>query len=174
MVRELNAIMTKAGLESVRRHLRYPAETVGALMRGRYATLDESWTAAVALESVRHGTRLRRLEETYLDTLMVADADGRLRGVVGLKALVIAPGGMLVGELMDGAPRTLRPAMDQEAAVNLFTKYRLKSAPVVDDGGRLLGVVVDRDILAVTCLIGRFEQTKSLVRALARRLRLTR
>ncbi len=149
LVRQLSSIMKKGGQECVQQYLQHPPESVGALMRGRYITLDERWTTKAAVERIQYSTRLRRIEETHLDTLMVVDAQNRLRGVVGLKSLVVAPNDMLVRELMDQAPRTLTPEMDQEEAVKLFTKYKLKSAPVVDENGALLGVVVYRDIFAI-------------------------
>lgn len=149
MVRQLTAIMNKGGKECVQQYLQYPAETVGALMRGRYVTLDEKWNTKTALERIQYSTRLRRIEETHLDTLMVVDAENRLRGQVGLKSLVVAPGDMLVRELMDPAPPTLPPEADQEEAVKLFTRYKLKSCPVVDAEGKLLGVVVYKDIFEI-------------------------
>lgn len=149
MVRQLTAIMKKGGQEYVQQYLQYPAQTVGALMRGRYVTLDERWPARTAVERIQYSTRLRRIEETHLDTLMVVDADNRLLGQVGLKSLVVAPGDMLVRDLMDSRPPTLPPEADQEEAVKLFTRYKLKSAPVVDVGGKVLGVVVYKDIFEV-------------------------
>ena len=149
LVRQFNAIMKKGGQECVQQYLQYPPESVGALMRGRYVTLDEKWTTKAAIERIQHSTRLRRIEETHLDTLMVVDAKNRLRGVVGLKSLVVAPKDMLVRELMDLSPRTLTPEMDQEEAVKLFTKYKLKSAPVINAQAGVLGVVVYRDIFAI-------------------------
>ncbi|MBI3288498.1 MAG: magnesium transporter [Elusimicrobia bacterium] len=149
LVRQFHAIMKKGGFEKVQHYLQYPPETVGALMRGRYVTLDEKWTTRAAVERIQYSTRLRRIEETHLDTLMVVDSKGHIRGVVGLKSLVVAPNDMAVRELMDPAPRVLTPGMDQEEAVKLFTKYKLKSAPVVNADGLLLGVVVYRDIFAV-------------------------
>ncbi len=149
LVRQFNAIMKKGGQECVQQYLQYPPESVGALMRGRYVTLDEKWTTKAAVERIQYSTRLRRIEETHLDTLMVVDAKNKMRGVVGLKSLVVAPNDMAVRDLMDPAPRTLTPELDQEEAVKLFTKYKLKSAPVVDKDGGLIGVVVYRDIFAI-------------------------
>ncbi|UPT75644.1 MAG: CBS domain-containing protein [Elusimicrobiota bacterium] len=141
--------MKKGGQECVQQYLQYPDKSVGALMRGRYVTLEEKWTTKAAVERIQYSTRLRRIEETHLDTLMVVDSKNKLRGTVGLKSLVVAPNDMLVRDLMDPAPPTLRPEADQEEAVKLFTKYRLKSAPVIDEASSLLGVVVYRDIFAV-------------------------
>lgn len=149
LVRQFAGIMKKGGQECLQQYLQYPDKSVGALMRGRYVTLDEKWTAKSALERVQYSTRLRRIEETHLDTLMVVDARNRLRGTVGLKVLVVAPAEMTIRELMDPAPRTLAPEDDQEEAVKLFTKYKLKSAPVIQPDGNLLGVVVYRDIFRV-------------------------
>jgi magnesium transporter len=149
MMRHMIGIMKKAGLESVQRFLEFPLETVGALMRGRFLTLDSKWTSKQALERVQLSTRLRHIEETYLDTMIVAGPDGKLEGVVGLKVLVVAPREMTVRELMDPSPITLRPEMDQEEAVRLFTKYKLKSAPVTTGEGILVGIVVYRDIFRV-------------------------
>ncbi len=149
MVRQLSSIMKKGGSEHLQQYLQYPAKSVGALMRGRFVTLDEKWTTKHALERIQYSTRLRRIEETHLDTLIVADAHERLRGVVGLKSLVVAPNDMPVRELMDAAPPVLSPEDDQEEAVKLFTRYKLKSAPVVDPDGKVLGVVVYKDIFEV-------------------------
>jgi len=50
---------------------------------------------------------------------------------------------------MSGEPRTIPVTMDQEQVAYLFRQYGLVSAPVVDDGGRLLGVITVDDIVNV-------------------------
>ena len=149
LVRRLTGIMKKGGQESVQEYLHFPPKTVGALMRGRYITVDPRWTARHAIERIQLSTRLRRIEETHLDTLMAADPEGRLKGTVALKALVVAPRDMLVRDLMNASPVVLDPSLDQEEAVKLFTKYKLKSAPVAAKDGGLMGIVVYRDIFDV-------------------------
>lgn len=146
LVRQLDAIMKKGGSETIQKYLQYPEKTVGALMRGRFLTLDPKWNCRQALERIQLSTRLRHIEETYLDILMLADPDGRFLGTVPLKSMVVAPRDMIIGELMQSSPVTLTPEMDQEEAVKLFTRYKLKSAPVLGTDGRLLGVVVYKDI----------------------------
>lgn len=149
MVRHLMAVMKRSGQESIQQYLQYPPQTVGALMRGRYLTVEPQWSSKQAVERVQLSTRLRHIEETHLDNLMVVDPEGRLLGIVRLKALVVAPSNMLVRDLMDPSPRTLRPEMDQEEAVRLFTKYKLKYAPVVAAEEKLLGIVVYGDIFEI-------------------------
>lgn len=149
LVRQLDSIMKKGGSETIQKYLQYPEKTVGALMRGRFLTLDPKWNCRQSLERIQLSTRLRHIEETYLDILMLADPDGRFLGTVPLKSLVVAPRDMVIGELMMSTPITLSPEMDQEEAVKLFTRYKLKSAPVLGPDHKLLGVVVYKDIFEV-------------------------
>ncbi len=149
VVRHLMSIMRKSGRESVQQFLQFPPQTVGALMRSRFVTISPRLTTKQALERVRLSTRLRHIEQTHLDNLMVVDTEGRLSGVVGLKSLIVAPGDMPVRDLMDTKVQALSPELDQEEAVKLFSKYKFKSLPVVDGRRKLLGVVVFRDLVDV-------------------------
>ncbi|MBI4348061.1 MAG: magnesium transporter [Elusimicrobia bacterium] len=149
MVRHLMSVMKHARQESVQKYLQYSPQSVGALMRGRYMTVEPQWTTKQATERIALGTRLRHIAETHLDTLMVTDGAGRLLGTVPLKVLVVAPNNMTVADLMDPDPRTLSPELDQEEAVKLFQKYKLKHAPVVKEDAVLLGIVVYGDIFEI-------------------------
>jgi magnesium transporter len=149
MIKHLLSIMKKSEQQTLKQLLQYPPQSVGALMRSRYVTVDAKQTSKSALERVQLCTRLRRIEETHLDTLMVTDSHHHLAGVLPLKILVVAPRDMIVRDLMEEDPKTLPPEADQEEAVKLFTKYKLKSIPVVSPDRSILGVVVYRDIFEV-------------------------
>lgn len=149
LVTKLTGIMRKSARECAQRFSEYPANTVGSLVRSRFVTVEETWTAKQALERIQLGTRLRRIEETHLDPILVTHPDGKLAGTLPLKALVVAPRDMHVADIMDEAPIVLDPEMDQEEAVNLFTRYKLKGAPVVSKQGEVLGLVVVKDIFDV-------------------------
>jgi len=135
--------------EKVERYLKYPDETVGALMRSNYLPLDVDWTCRKSLEYIHGGTFLREIETTFLDTLFVVDQEEMLKGIVTLKELVVAPPMMKLRELMNTDPEILSPEMDQEAAAQIFGHYKLGSAPVVDRARKLIGVVLDADIVEV-------------------------
>ncbi|MFH1724886.1 MAG: magnesium transporter [Elusimicrobiota bacterium] len=149
LVDQLEPLLRREHGEKVERFLRYPEETVGALMRSNYVSLSPRMTSRQALERIYKGTPLQFIETTFLDELLVVDPDGRLRGAVTLKKLVVAPHDTLVQDLMNEDPETLSAEMDQEAAARLFAHYKLESAPVVDEARRLLGVVLDQDIVEV-------------------------
>lgn len=148
-MKHLISVMKRGEQKAVEEILQYPPQSVGTLMRSRFVTVEARMLAKNALERVQLSTRLRRIEETHLDTLMVVDAKGRLEGVLGLKHLVVAPRDMEVREIMVDTPKTLPPEADQEEAVRLFQRYKLKSIPVVRGDGHLLGVVIYRDIFKI-------------------------
>ena len=150
MVRHLKNLIKKGGQEeAVEQALKYPAQTAGALMRSKFLKLDPHWTCKQALERISASTRLRTIEQTFLDHLFVTDHAGALLGSVSLKELVVAPSSMLVRDLMNPDPLTLQPELDQEEAAKLFARYKLKSMPVVNGGRRLLGFVWYKDIYEV-------------------------
>jgi acetoin utilization protein AcuB len=54
---------------------------------------------------------------------------------------------MFVRDHMTPRPVTLRADTDFKTALQLMTKHSIHHLPVVDDGGRLLGIVAERDLL---------------------------
>ncbi len=53
----------------------------------------------------------------------------------------------LVGQYMHVPARTLDPEVSVEEAARFFLKYAISAAPVVDKGGKLLGVLADDDLM---------------------------
>jgi CBS domain-containing protein len=57
---------------------------------------------------------------------------------------------MKAGKLMVTDLVTLRPTQGLEAAARILNERRIKGAPVVDEEGRMVGIVSKDDILAAT------------------------
>lgn len=55
---------------------------------------------------------------------------------------------MIVEEIMKSKVTTLTPANTIEEACNLMEEKRIRHLPIVNDGGKLVGLVTDRDIRA--------------------------
>lgn len=147
VVNQLESILDKMKQgEQVERYMRYPDESVGALMRSNYISVDPRWTCRQALDGVCVRVPLKEIETAFLDTLYITDKGDKLLGTVRLKELVVAPPAMKVVDLMNKDPVTLPPEADQEEATRLFTHYNLTSMPVVSPDRTLLGILVDHDI----------------------------
>lgn len=142
---ELLAAMTPRAAREVRTLLRFPPQSAGRLANDRFVRLRPGDTAADALAALRAMVH----EAATITYLYVLGADGRLAGTVSLRRLLVAPAGQPVAALMRPDPITVPPEMDQERVAHLVSRYDLAAVPVVDAGGRMLGVITVDDVIDV-------------------------
>ncbi len=129
----------------VRELLEFGEDTAGGLMNNEYVALHEGATVAGAMAALRGNEEL--LEG--LTTLYLIDQDGRLTGAVPLARLFLAPA---ASPLKEVAVEILIQASVEEAQERigeLFDKYNLLSLPVVDEDGKLAGVITADDIISL-------------------------
>lgn len=82
----------------------------------------------------------------YSDHYVYAvDGEGRLVGFLSASELMAAPRGKKLGEVVRPPIKVVRPKADREEVALTMVKYDLMELPVVDDEGRLLGVVTFDD-----------------------------
>jgi magnesium transporter len=125
--------------------LSYPEDTAGGLMNVDAVTLRENITVEVALRYLR---RRGDLPE-HTDSLFVVDRHDRLVGALPLAKLLTAGVATRVAQVMErDVTRFPALAPDREVAA-AFERYNLVSAPVVDEGNRLLGQITIDDVVDV-------------------------
>jgi magnesium transporter len=121
--------------ERLRAALSYPEGSVGSLMDFEHVAVRED----VTLEAV---TRfLRRMDELpgHTDQLFVVDRAQRLKGALPLARLIVSDLDLEVARVMVADSVRLSPEDSAEDAANVFERYDLVSAPVVDEAGGLIG-----------------------------------
>ncbi len=130
---------------AIRQLLGYRENTAGRIMTSEVASIAETATVADAVEL------LRGLDEDFESVRYVylADEDGKLSGVVTLNALIVAEPETRLSELATEDLVTASPEDDQEDVAEDIAKYNLLAMPVVNDEGRLLGIVTVDDALDV-------------------------
>jgi magnesium transporter len=123
--------------EQLRAALSYPEDSTGALMDFDMVQIREDVTLEVVLRY------LRRLDELpdHTDQLFVADRAGVLKGLVPINRLLVTDPDKTVGEVMVKDYTRFNALEDAADVAAAFERYDLVSAPVVDDGGRLVGRV---------------------------------
>jgi magnesium transporter len=129
----------------VRELLEFRENTAGGMMNTEYIALPKNAHAADAMLALKGNEDL--LEA--LNTIFLVDDDGRLTGSVPLARLFIAAAD---APLQDLAPETLIQAPVDESRdriTELFDKYNLLTLPVVDEEGKLAGVITADDIISV-------------------------
>jgi magnesium transporter len=118
------------------------SETAADHLVRRVPTASPRDTVAAAVAALRES----RYES--LDAVHVVDDSGGLVGLVPLTELLAASDHVLVSELARDAP-SVRPGTDQEHVARLAREHGLAAVPVLDEEGRLLGVVPPAAIIEV-------------------------
>jgi CBS domain-containing protein len=131
--------------EEIEELLEYDEDSAGGLMNTEYVAVPEAATVADAIAALRENEWL--LES--LNVLFLTGENGKLAGAVPLARLFLAPGDSAIRDL--AAESTIRAHVDekQKRVVELFDKYNIITMPVVDDDGRLAGVITADDIITV-------------------------
>ncbi|WP_439636814.1 magnesium transporter [Oceanicaulis sp.] len=154
VVEELEPEVRQAVLAAVsaedREHLEaslaFEEETAGRLMQREFVAAPSFWTVGHTIDHMRLAGE--ELPDLFFEVFIV-DEGFRPIGAVPVSRLMRSQRDTPLSELMETAKITIRPEDDQEDAAYLFEKYHLISAPVVDDSGRLKGMLTVDDIVDV-------------------------
>ena len=125
--------------------LRFDPESAGGLMTTEFVQVPETLTVEEALASVRRIARAGRREAMH--AIYVTDAQGVLHGVMSLRELLAAPEGTLVSDVAWEEVVSVRPTADRAEVARLTSEYDLVAVPVVDDAGKVIGVVTVDDVI---------------------------
>src|SRR6202043_3049916 len=73
----------------------------------------------------------------------------RLRGVVSLRDLILAPRHTQMRDLMETNVVSVRVSDDPEQVVKEMARYDLLAVPVVDEQNRMVGIITHDDVMDV-------------------------
>jgi magnesium transporter len=138
-------LVAQAERGDIRKLLSYPEHSAGSIMTTEYASLQEDMSARDALAQLR--TQAPNRETIYY--VYVIDDARHLHGFISLRKLFLARPEALVSELMDRDVISVRVDTDQEEVARKIARYDFIAMPVVDDQGRLVGIVTHDDVLDI-------------------------
>ncbi len=125
--------------------MEFGEDTAGGMMNTEYVALAESATVADALVALRSNEDL--LEN--LNTLFLVDSENKLKGTVPLARLFLHEGATPLQSLAPDTLVRVDVEEQQDRVTELFDKYNLLALPVVDEEGKLTGVITADDIISV-------------------------
>lgn len=158
VIEEMDAAGQKEILEAIpaedrtliEESLSYPEDSAGRLMQHDFVAVPSFWTVDQTIGFLRGGVDYDGdpLPETFYD-IHVVDPAHRPLGMVPVAMLVRTQGDVSLTGIMQTGLEVIPATTDQEEVAFLFRQRDLVSAPVVDDAGRLVGVVTIDDVVDV-------------------------
>ncbi|WP_319826111.1 magnesium transporter [Thalassovita sp.] len=130
---------------AVEQALTYPEQSAGRLMQREVVTAPEHWTVGDAIDFLRNAQELP--DQFYHVTLV----DPRMHpvGNVTLGKLMSSRRTVPLKDIVEDTFQLIKVLEDEGDVAYAFNQYHLISAPVVDENGRLVGVITIDDAMAV-------------------------
>ncbi|MFH0909673.1 MAG: magnesium transporter [bacterium] len=126
--------------------LSYPEDSAGSIMTDQFHALPVDATIEACRELLAHKDESQFRGATYL---YVVDTAGKLSGVITTRDLVFRKSDRIVRDVMKPDVKFVRVRDDQETVARLFAQYHYMALPVLEDDGRLVGVVNASQAIAV-------------------------
>lgn len=147
--KQLGAVLAAADEDTrlaVEEALSFDEETAGRLMQREYVAAPEGAKVGDVIDRMR--SESAELPDEFFE-IYVVDAAMHPTGAVRVSQLIRSRRETPLAGIKQPLKAIVRPEMDQEEVARTFQKYHLASAPVVDDAGRLTGMVTVDDIVDV-------------------------
>ena len=125
--------------------LMYPEDSAGSLMTTEYMKVDDEWTVGYAIKKIRQQVE----DKESIVNMFVTDESRHLVGWLKLRDLLTAQDEDMVKDLIETEIISVQTHVEQEEVAEMFKKYDLVSMPVVDNEGRLVGIITIDDIVDV-------------------------
>ncbi len=125
--------------------LKYPKDSAGSIMTTEYVDLKKDLTVRDAIRRIRR----TGVDKETIYTCYVTDNDRVLQGMVSAKDLLINSSDTLIADIMETSVISVKTLDDKEEVANQLSRYDFLAMPVVDGGGRLVGIVTVDDAIDV-------------------------
>src|SRR5215467_8443840 len=142
---KLLALLDEYTLHEVIALLAYAEDDAGGLMSPRFARLRPDMTVDEAIAYLRRqAEQVETIHYAY-----VLDSEQHLLGIVPLRRLMSAHKDQTVRDLMRTDYVAASEELDQEALAKLFSEEHVFAVPILDNEGRMKGIVTADDIVNV-------------------------
>ena len=141
----MSQIEDEEHVKEIEELLSYDEDSAGGLMAKELVKVNENWTV---LKCVRE-MRAQAEEVTRVHSIYVVDDDGKLKGRLSLKDLLIASTKTPVSEIYIPKVDYVNVEDDLDEVSGKMRKYDLEAIPVVDENQVLMGRITIDDIVDV-------------------------
>ena len=147
MVRRVLANTDKETRDIINRFLKYPDNCAGSVMTIEMVDLHDRLTVGEAIKNIRRSG----VDKETIYTCYVIDDNRHLVGTIPLRRLLLNDEETLITDIMSDDEQLIyvHTMDDQEEVASIAKKYDLLSVPVVDNEGRLVGIITIDDIIDI-------------------------
>lgn len=125
--------------------LSFPEDSAGRLLQRNLVSVPGQWSVGKVIDFFRTEEDLP--QEFY--EIFVMDPMHHPIGTVALNKVIRSNRDILISEIMETDPMVVPVDMDQEEVAYLFRQYDMTSMGVVDNNGRLIGMITVDDVVDV-------------------------
>lgn len=145
-IKKFLSLLKSETANNVKHLLAYKKNTAGSIMTTDVVVVKKEMTARKALLTLQENLTMGYSKDVY--SVYAANDEGVLIGAVDLQTLLKAPQDMFIKDIMSGVD-SIKIDVDRDKAeiAKIFSKYDLLDAPVVDDSGRILGIISVDDVV---------------------------
>lgn len=131
--------------QAINKLLNFKEDSAGSIMTTEFVILLSDTTADNAIKQIR---KTGKNKETIY-TIFIMDRQRNLVGTLDLDDLIFADGDTLVSDIMNKDFNTVNVNDDQEEVANVVKRYDLNAVAVLNNDGRLVGIVTVDDVVDV-------------------------
>jgi len=142
---ELLQAVPEAERGQIEQALGYPEDSAGRLMQRDLISVPAFWTIGQTIDHLRESDDLP--DEFY--EIFIVDPAHKPIGSIPLNLAMRSKRPVVVSDIARDEPILIPVDMDQEDVAFLFQQYDMTSGPVIDEAGRLMGVIMVDDIVDV-------------------------
>lgn len=153
-------LMKKEDSDEVEELLSYGENTAGRIMSPDFLALPSTMEAGEAIRQLRKASEAEMVFYVY-----VANEEGQLAGVVSLRELVTRPPETILANIMNPDVVRVEAHQDQEEVASLVAHYNILAIPVVDEAGKMVGIITVDDVIDVM----RDEATEDILKMVGTR-----
>ncbi|MEQ8303009.1 MAG: magnesium transporter [Cyclobacteriaceae bacterium] len=148
--------------ENVRRLIKYDPDTAGGMMITEFLSFDEGRNVGSVVQQLRD--KVAEYEDYNLQYIYVT-SHGRLEGVLQMRDLLLATLDTELSKIVHPDVISVKDTDTLQDLINFVNDYDFYGAPVLNDDGVLLGVVLRRDILEAKSELANIEllETQGIV-----------
>lgn len=128
--------------EALRDRLEFDQDTAGEVMSNKFVVVRDDWNVGMATRAIRRkAAMIEKFYEAY-----VVDEGRRLVGRLKLRDLLLNKKKVLIRDIMRDVSITVHPDADQEDVLELATRHRVQTIPVVNDEDHVIGRITVEEL----------------------------